>query len=330
MSKTTLTITEARTLIIDTMVAVGLPARHASLVADHLVDCELRGYSFLGLPRLLSVVDRIRKTPEQPTPITVVKETPVSAVIDGGDNIGYVVCNQATDIAIDKAATSGIGLVSVSKSWYNGAMSYYLERIAETGFVGMIASSGSQKVAPHGGTQARFSTNPIGFSFPSAEHPVVVDIGTSAVMMGDVQLKKRLGQELDPGLAFDTTGNPTVNPDDAIAGAFAAWGGHKGSAIAMTVQLFGMLAGQPSNPGFLKDCGTFIMALDPDLVTAPGDDFNARVAEYANSIRDTQSLGDPVRVPFDRSRAERMRRVALDQIEVDTVIYNQLQAIAKK
>lgn len=326
-----LSVNQAHTLVKQALMAAGLSLRHASMTADHLIDCELRGLGFLGLARALTVADRLSKTPP-PGEIAVMKETAVSAVIDGGDNVGYAVCMDATDIAIKKALESGIGIVSVSKSWYNGAMSFYLERIAATGLVGMIASSGSKKVAPHGGTQAQFSTNPIGFGFPSTEDPVIVDIGTSAIMMGDVQLKQRLGEKLDPGLAFDPEGNPTIEPDSALLGAFAPWGGHKGSAVAMSVQMLGMLAGQPNNVGFLKDCGTIILAINPDLVTVPGDNFKQRVADYANSVRNTKplDLDNPVRVPFDRSRAERKQRLQSDQIEVADKVYQQLTDIVNK
>ena len=90
--------------------------------------------------------------------------------------------------------------------------SYYLERVTKAGFAGMIAGSGGQKVAPHGGTEGRFSTHPIAFGFPSTTTPVIWDIGTSSVMLGEVVLKKRLGELLPAGLAFDADGQATRDP----------------------------------------------------------------------------------------------------------------------
>ena len=87
-------------------------------------------------------------------------------------SVGYLVGSRATGIAIDKVRTSGIAVVGASKTWYTGMFSYYLERVVAAGFVGMVAGSGSFKVAPHGGTEGRYSTNPIAFGFPSTTTPV--------------------------------------------------------------------------------------------------------------------------------------------------------------
>ncbi len=301
----------------------------ADIIADHLIDCELRGLSFGGLPRALSVIDRLRDTSTPRRPITVLKESPVSASLDGGDQVGYLVGLRATEMAIEKARSTGLAVVGASKTWYTGMFSYYLERVTQAGFAGMIAGSGGQKVAPHGGTEGRFSTNPIAFGFPSDGAPVIWDIGTAGVMLGEVVLKERLGQELDEGLAFGPDGQPTRDPAAALKGAFTVWGGHKGSGLAMVVQLLGMLAGQAAAPLSLRDCGFFMIVVDPALL---GDaaDFQARVAAYADSLRATRPLDParPVRVPFERSSAERERRLAANAIEVPDLVYEGLREAA--
>ena len=204
-----LSINDARALVHASMTAVGHIPAEAAIITDHLIDCELRGLSFGGLPRALSVIDRIRDTATPKRAISILQESPVSASIDGGDQVGYLVASRATDIAIEKAGQTGIAVVGASKTWYTGMFSYYLERITKAGFARMIAGSGGQKVAPHGGTEGRFSTNPIAFGFPSKSTPVIWDIGTSSVMLGEVVLKKRLGELLPEGLAFDAGGQPT-------------------------------------------------------------------------------------------------------------------------
>ena len=324
-----LSIDDARTLVHSSMVAVGHTPAEAAIIADHLIDCELRGLSFGGLPRALSVIDRIRDTTTPKRPISILQESPVSASLDGGDQVGYLVGSRATDIAIEKAGKTGVAVVGASKTWYTGMFSYYLERVTKAGFAGMIAGSGGQKVAPHGGTQGRFSTNPIAFGFPSTTTPVIWDIGTSSVMLGEVVLKKRLGELLPEGLAFDASGQPTRDPDAALKGAFTVWGGHKGSGLAMVVQLLGMMAGQASNPDFLRDCGFFMIVVNPALLGA-AEEFQQRVADYADSMRATRPVkpGEPVRVPFDRSIAERAKRLAANAIEVPDVVYEALRRVA--
>lgn len=325
-----LTIQQARELAEATMATVGHSNDEAAIIADHLIDCELRGLSFGGLPRALSVVDRLREH-DQRRPIQLLQETPATASLDGGDQVGYLVGARATDIAIEKARVTGIAAVGASKTWYTGMFSYYLERVARAGFVGMIAGSGGQKVAPHGGNEGRFSTNPIAFGFPSEGDPVIWDIGTASVMLGEVMLKKRLGEPLAPSLAFNRAGDPTLDPGEALEGAFTVWGGHKGSGLSMTIQLLAMMAGQATAPQSLRDCGFFIAVFNPELFTPPGD-FRRRVSDYAAMLRATRPVNpdQPVRVPFERSAAERARRLAANIIDVDERIYAQLKEITCK
>ena len=323
-----LSVSEARSLVEATLATAGHSSEECAIIADHLIDSELRGFAYGGLARTLSVIERIRATTTPRRPITVLQQTPFSASLDGGDNVGYLVGQRATRIAIDKAVQTGIAVIGASKTWYTGMYSYYLEQITAAGLVGMIAGSGTQQVAPYGGTEGRYGTNPLAFGFPSSTTPVIWDIGTANVMIGEVALKRRLGQLLPEGLAYDTEGQPTRDPAAAFGGAFAVWGGHKGSGLAMMVQMLGMMTGQATAPAPQRDSGLFILAVKPALVGS-GDDFAARVAEYAQSIRDVRPLhpGEPVRVPFDRSFAERNRRRAADAIDVPDQVVDTLRGI---
>ena len=287
----------------------------------------MRCLSFGGLPRALSIVERIRQTATPPRAIEIVRETPVSATLHGGDQVGYLVAHRATEIGIDKAKRSGIALVGAYESWYTGMFSYYLERITRAGFVGMIAGSAPPRVAPHGGTEGRFGTNPIAFGFPTTGSPVIWDIGTASVMSGEVMLARRLGKLLPDGSAFDAAGDPTCDPSEALAGAFSVWGGHKGSGLAMVIQLLGMMAGAAAAPKAISDCGFWLLVINPEILT-PAVDYSQRVAAYANTLRATRPADPqkPVRVPFERSESERARRLAADVIEVPDRVYAALRA----
>ncbi|WNF00674.1 Ldh family oxidoreductase [Streptomyces luomodiensis] len=313
---TTLTPSEAHALVSAAMARAGHSAAEAEIIADHLLDCELRGLSFGGLARALSVVERLRTTPQPPGPIRVVAETAVSASLDGGDRVGYLVGMRALDLAVEKARAHGVAVVGARNTWYTGMFSYYLEKAADAGLAGMIAGSGPAVVAPHGGTEGRFGTNPIAFGFPSTPAPVIWDIGTASVMYGEVMLKARLGARLEPGQAYDATGAPTLDPAAALEGAFGVWGGHKGSGLAMVVQLLGMMAGAAADPPGVSDCGFLVLLVDPGVLTDP-EDYRRRVAAFADAIRATRPVdgGAAVRVPFDRSvahREETLRRGTID------------------
>ena len=331
-----LTVEQARDLAERAMRAAGHDAGDARLIADHLIDCELRGVTYGGLARAISIVERDRRVGVSKAPLRVVKETPVSASLDGGDRIGYVVAHRATELAIEKAAAAGIAIVGANNTWYTGMISYYAEMAAARGLVSIIASNASPWVAPHGASEGRFGTNPICVGFPSHRvrlqsdrEPVIWDIGTSAIMHAEVALAQRLGEQLPEGVAFDAGGRTTRDPAKALEGAFAAWGGHKGSGLGIVVQLFGALAGSPAIPPEMAGFGMIVIAIRPDLLTDAGE-FERAVADYAESVRASRPVegGPPVRMPFDRSRAERRRRLSEDVIEIADTVHSTLLEIA--
>jgi LDH2 family malate/lactate/ureidoglycolate dehydrogenase len=312
-----LPVPEARELVTDVMLALGHAQPDAAAICDHLIDCELRGLAFGGLARALSIAERIRDTPAPPGPIRVVAETPVSATIDGGDQVGYLVGLRATELGIRKARDQGIAVIGARNTWYTGMFSYYLEKAAAGGLAGMMAGSGPAFVAPYGGTEPRFCTNPLAFGFPGRPDPVIWDIGTSSVMLGEVMLQARLGGKLEAGQAYDADGKPTVDPAAALEGALSVWGGHKGSGLALAIQLLGMMTGADANPPGVSDVGLLAVFIDPAALTDAAD-YQRRVAAFADQVRATRPVsgGGPVRVPFDRSRARREQTLRRGAIHV--------------
>ena len=325
-----ITIDAARSLLETVMAAIGHDRDGAALIADHLLDCELRGIPYGGLARALSIVERLDRTDNRRA-MVVERDTPSLARLDGGDQIGYLVAHRAMRMAIDKARATGLAVVTGHNTWYTGMLSYYAEMAAAAGLVSMIASNASPWVAPHGATEGRFGTNPICFGFPSASEPVIWDIGTSAIIHAEVTLHRRLGTPLPPNVAFDAAGAPTLDAAAALAGAFAPWGGHKGSGLAIVVHLLGMLAGSPVVPPEMAQFGFLILAIDPGAVTS-AEQWQADVAAYADSVRTARPApgGQPVRMPFDRSRDERRRRLGEGAIEVADAVHETLTAVAAR
>ena len=324
-----LNVSEARQLVVRIMSALGHDAVDSGLIADHLIDCELRGLSYGGLARAISIAERIARTGDRRRPIRIRHETPVSAQIDGGDHLGYIVAHRATAMAVEKATAVGIAVVGADDTWYTGMLSYYAEIAAARGLVSMIASNASPWVAPYGATEGRFGTNPICFGFPSADEPVIWDVGTSTIIHAEATLAQRLGQLLPEDVAFDRDGHPTRDPAAALAGAFAAWGGHKGSGLGIVVQLLGIMAGSPPIPPDLAGFGFVIVTIRPDLL-GPAEKFRENVSAYAQAVRTARPIagGDAVRMPFDRSRRDRQRRLADDGIDVPDLLFEQLTGIA--
>jgi delta1-piperideine-2-carboxylate reductase len=323
-----LTIPEAHQLAARVMARLGHDAADSELIAGHLIDCELRGQGYGGLARAISIAERMERHGDHRRPISILHQTPVSARIDGGNHIGYIVAHRATTIAIEKAEAAGIAVVGASDTWYTGMLSYYAEMAAARGLVSMIASNASPWVAPHGASEGRLGTNPICFGFPGADEPVIFDAGTSAIIHAEVTLARRLGNDLPENAAFDRDGLPTRDPTAALAGAFAVWGGHKGSGLGIAIQLLGILAGSPPIPPELAGFGYIIVAMRPDLM-GPAETFRESVSAFAKAVRSARPVagGSPVRMPFDRSRRERQRHLSENAIEIPDALVTQLAGI---
>jgi Malate/L-lactate dehydrogenases len=328
-----LQIAEARALMEGLMLALDHTPSEAAVIADHLLDCELRGLGYAGLARALVITDYVRKLGLERGPMTLLRETPVSAQWDAQNTVGYLVAAEATRVAIDKARRQGVGVVGASRTYYTGMFSYYLERVTAAGFVGLVMGSGTQVVAPHGGTEPQFCTNPIAFGFPSEGVPVIWDIGTSTSTHAEVLLAQRLNRPLPEGVGFDAGGRPTTDPFAVLpGGAITAWGGHRGSGLAMSIQMMSMMAGQVNavaGDGPM-DCGFFLTVWDPAMFGDPAV-FRQAISAYATQIEATRPLDParPVRVPFARSAAVRAERLAAGWIEVPDPVVETARGIVE-
>ncbi len=325
-----LKIEEARSLVESVMMALKHTKREAEIIADHLIDCELRGVQFGGLPRALSIVERIQGRPDRRVPIKVTRETPVSAFIEGGDQAGYLVAHRATELAVERAKKNGIGIAGANDTWYTGMFSHYLEMAAREDLVSMAVGNAYPRVAPYGSTEGRFGTNPIAFGFPSNGDPIIWDIGTAGIMAGEVALALRTGTPLREGAAYDEHGNPTRDAAAAGRGAYTVWGGAKGSGLAMCVQMLGMMCNTLPFPPPLAGCGFIILCMSPTMFMDLAV-FKKNVSDYAQAVRSARPVdpAKPVRMPFDRSAETRRKTLARGTIEVPEGVYEKLVAVAK-
>lgn len=287
---------------------IGYSTEDAQIISDQLIDNALCGYRFASLPRILAIAGN-EKTRKQRRPLRVVHETPLSALIDGGNNIGYVAVYHATQTAIRKARESGFASVGVYDSYYSGRNAYFVEMIANAGFVGIHTVSAQPHVLPIGGKEPAFGTNPLCFGFPSANGPVIYDMGTASIMIGEIQLFAHIGQELPEGIAYDADGNPTRDANAALQGGWVPFGGHKGYGLSFAVQALGLLAGAALAHGNVQDYGFLLFVLDPKLML-PGGEFPAQMAQFVDKVKATPRREgvDEIRIPGERAFRERERR----------------------
>lgn len=311
--------------------AGGYSASDAEIITQHLVDAECRGSPMAGLARALSIIDHLEKNPGQTKSsknIEVTSEGPTSVRINGNNVVGYLVAHRATELAIEKAKSSGVAIVGANDFWYSGNLAYYAEMATKHDMISVIFSNCSPLVAPEGAVEARFGTNPMCIGFPTSqkEKPVIWDIGTSNIMQAQIMRAKRLGISLPEGSAYTKDGQPTTDPATAIDGAMTVWGGHKGSGLAVMIQLLGMVAGSSARPEGLSGFGYLVMMFDPAILR-PIDEVKKEADEYGEWLRSAKPLdgGPSVRMPFDGSYERRKTAFERGTIRVPAVLIEQLR-----
>jgi len=315
---------DARELAEGALRGIGYDAADSRILADHMLDAALCGYEYSGLAKILNIPEHPRfKLPRQP--LRVMHETAVSVRYDGGNNVGMLAMYHAARTAIDKARAHGISLIGITNSWMSGRSAYYVEMIAKAGLVGIHTASSSPMVAPPGGTRPVLGTNPIAFGLPSADGPVVLDMGTSAFMGTELALRARLGQLLPEGVAIDSQGQPTRDPVVARAGALLPFGAYKGYGLGFFVQALGVLAS--SGMGSDRDDGYLFIVFTPDLLV-PLDEFRRDLGALVDRVKSVprQPGVAEIRIPGERGfrSRERLRR---DGIEIDRPVYEALCAL---
>jgi LDH2 family malate/lactate/ureidoglycolate dehydrogenase len=255
----------------------------------------------------------------------VVHETPVSALLDGGNNVGYIAAYRAAEVAIRKAAESGMASVGAYNSYYSGRNAYFVEKIVRAGLVAFHVSSAHPRVLPPGAARPMLGTNPICFGFPSGDGPVIVDMGTASFMWGEVMLHAHLNEPLPDGVGFDEHGNPSRDANAVLKGGVAPFGGHKGYGLSFAIQALGLLAGAALTRGEVRDYGFLFWVLDP-RVMLPGGEFEAQMSEYVRQIRSAPRRPgvSEIRIPSERAMRERERRRA-EGIVIERKVLKALQ-----
>jgi LDH2 family malate/lactate/ureidoglycolate dehydrogenase len=306
--KVRLSVDEAQALGERALRGAGFSAEESRIVTEHLVDASTWGFEFAGLPRILVISER-PELGKPLTPISIIRQSPVSAFLDGGNHIGYVTLLQAADIAIEKARTSGVAVVGMRNSWVGGRNGYYLEKIARAGLVGIYMGSSTPTVVPPGAARKALGTNPFTIALPRDGNPYIYDIGTAAVMSGEMLMRAFLGQSFEEEVGIDGSGKPTRVARDLVQGGVYPFGGHKGFGLSLTIQALGLMVGSKFRNGEVADFGFLMIAFDPELFMPLGQ-FTTELEELLQMIQGLpRQEGVPaIRIPSERGFHERAIR----------------------
>jgi len=293
---------DLRAFVQDLLVKLDVPKDGAYITADVLVEGDLRGVDSHGVARLYSYyVERLQKGLIDPrATVTVLRETPVSVALDGGNGLGQVVSYRAMTTVIEKAGQSGMAMATVRHSNHFGIAGYYAMMALKHDMIGMVFTNTQPLVMPLFGRKIMTGTNPIAVAVPcGTERPWVLDMATSVVPKGKLEVAARKGVEMPFGWAVDRDGLPTTDPNVALAGGAPMplggtreLGGHKGYDLAIFVDIFaGILSGASYGPhvgqgGGARDIGHYFMAFRPDLFMDTNE-FKSRMDVFVRELKET-------------------------------------------
>ena len=311
MSDTTnISIHDAQKLIEAALLAADVSGDVATSVATALVAAEAEGQVGHGFSRLGDYVAQVRSGKiNRAARVTTCERGPASLLTDADEGFAFPAMDAALAAGIPLAQRMGIAIMAVANSHHCGALSVQVEKIARAGMIGIMVANSPKAIAPWGGKDAIFGTNPIAFATPQADGaPLVIDLSLSKVARGKVMNAHNSNRPIPPGWALDAQGEPTTDPEAALGGTMVPIGEAKGTALALMVEI---LAAAFTGSALSYQAGSFFDADGPaprvgqTLIAIRPDarsDFLVRVTELLDAIRSM----DGVRLPGAR-RAEAIR-----------------------
>ena len=326
-----------------------VPNADAQVVADVLVLADLRGIDSHGVARLGRYVAGLKEGFMKPKDASrTVRETKATALVDGGQSLGQVVGKRAMDLAIRKAKDTAVGIVAVRNSNHYGIAGYYSLMALEHDLIGVSMTNAGPLVVPTFGRTSILGTNPISLAAPAMkEKAFVLDMATSTVPRGKVEVYNRLGQPMPHGWAVDETGRSSTDPArvlNALAkrlgggllplgGEGEDLGGHKGYGLALMVDvLCGVLSGAATGLQVYADekkpdVGHFFMALDPTAFR-PLDEFRRDMDRLARELKESPKAHGQERIYVHGEKSfARMDRFRKEGIPLDPKVVEGLKKI---
>ncbi len=313
--------------------AAGSNEHEAQLTADHLIGANLAGHDSHGVGMVMPYVRSLRANELQLNQkLSIVTDTDTLLVVDGNRGIGQSMAYQTMQLAIERARKNGVVIVGLKNTHHIGRVGHWAEQaiaanLASIHFTNVVSRP---LVAPHGGRQSRFGTNPLTVGLPRRNGPpILLDFATSAVAVGKIRVAYNRKGPAPAGALIDHDGNATTNPAvmfEEPMGALLTAAGHKGYALAMVCDLLGsaLFGGMTPQPSRLRIPGAYnnmlAIVFDPARFGA-GEHFEQEASafiEYVQSARRTDTNA-PIEIPGDAERRFRIERAQALPIDKGTL-----------
>lgn len=342
MSGIAVTAPALQVFVRDLLVAGGIGADDADVVAVSLVGANLRGHDSHGVMRVPSYVAAVADGRLDPAAeLVVLSETGAVLVCDAGWGLGQVQGRRLVLLLAPKARAYGVACGTLRRSGHVGRVGEYAEQAASLGLVliGLVNTHGAgPRVAPTGGIAPRLGTNPLCIGVPAADGPVILDFGTSATAEGKVRVHKIAGTSCPPGWLIDAVGQPTTDPNVLYAmppGSIVPMGGeqsYKGFGLALLIDMLagGLSGGRTMGPDPGPPLGNDVLFIVLDPARFGGaEHFAQEIQTAAAYVRDCPRREDvdEILLPGDPERRTLTEREARG-IPIDTGNWAQLTTLA--
>lgn len=303
-----------KSFVAEVLSRLNISKEHSQIVADVLVTADLMGIESHGVQRLRRYTIGIQIGSVNPKPnIKIVNETASTALIDGDAGLGHVVAYNAMQTAIKKAKETGVSVVGIRNSHHFGIAGYYALQAIKNTMIGMVMTNSEALVAYTHTIGRNMGTNPIAVGFPTKNPPFILfDAATSVVPIGKIEVYAKEGKKIPLGWAMTPEGKLADDPKEIIArkgavlplgGLGEEFGGHKGSGLALVVDLLcGVFTG--ANYGkYVKhttdkeraNVGHFLMAIDVDKIM-PAEQFLENIENYKNYVKNLPKISEDAEV----------------------------------
>lgn len=301
----------------------GLSTGDAAVVADGLVKANLRGLDSHGVARIPVYLARLRGGVVNPQPnVAVIRVAPAATLIDGDNGMGFIVGRRAMEEAIALALENGVGLAGVGHSTHFGMAALYVLQAIEAGYIALAFTNSSPAIPAWGGRTTFLGASPLAAGIPGGSHaPYVLDMAMTVIARGKIRLAAMHGQPIPEGLALDAEGKPTQDARKAFEGVLLPFGGVKGAALAMLMDILaGVFTGagyggevSPLYSGSLEaqNVGHLFIAMRPDLFM-PREAFDQRMDTFASRVKNLPRAAGfaEILMPGEpEERTEELRRV---------------------
>jgi len=321
----------------------GLNAVQAGALARVIVAGERDACKSHGIYRIEGALRTVRAGKVKPDAVPELLPTEGSAIVKVNARGGFA--NAAFEVGVpvlaERAGKLGLAALVINDCTHFSALWPEVEAVTGEGLAGLVMCPSYATVAPTGGNKPLLGTNPFAFGWPRENQPpYVFDFATSVAARGEIELHRRAGKQLPEGWAIDANGNPTTDPEAALAGAMLPFGGHKGSAIGTMIELLaGIMIGDLTSPEVLDYLGTttlapfhgeLIIAMSPEAFSAgrPGNAF-ARAEVLFDAIVDQGARLPSQRRFLARAKSETdgITLTATEMEQLDRLLAQGLDAV---